>query len=60
MRRSLAASALMTPGGPHIITASFGTAEWQAGEPLADLLTRADRALYRAKQTGRNRIEAAA
>jgi len=59
MRASLAATALITPAGPHTITASFGMAEWQAGEPLANLLSRADRALYRAKETGRNRVEMA-
>ena len=58
MRASLAASPLVTPTGPHPLTASFGMAEWQAAEPIARLLARADRALYRAKETGRNRVEA--
>ncbi|MFN3990627.1 MAG: GGDEF domain-containing protein [Erythrobacter sp.] len=59
IRTSLAATPLITPAGPHRVTASFGFAAGQAGEPLKRLLGRADRALYRAKETGRNRIEMA-
>lgn len=60
MRASLAATPLITAAVPHSVTASFGLAEWQPVEPLKRLLSRADRALYRAKETGRNRVEAAA
>lgn len=59
MRTKLAATPLITSAGPHTITASFGLAQWQAAEPLERLLGRADRALYRAKETGRNRVEVA-
>ena len=38
------------------VTASFGVAEWAAGEDGASLLARADAALYEAKRTGRNRV----
>lgn len=38
------------------ITASFGVAAHTAGESIADLLRRADQALYRAKTEGRNRV----
>lgn len=38
------------------LTASFGVAQRQAGEPLPALLARADRALYQAKAAGRNRV----
>lgn len=38
-------------------TASFGVAEFCAGEMLAELLERGDRALYKAKEGGRDRIE---
>lgn len=37
------------------VTASFGAAEHHEAETLAQLLARADEALYQAKKTGRNR-----
>ena len=40
------------------ITASLGVAELERGETLAELFERADRCLYRAKHSGRNRVEA--
>ena len=36
------------------ITASFGVAQWEAGEDAADVVRRADRLLYSAKEQGRN------
>lgn len=39
------------------VTCSFGVAEFQPGESPEAFLTRADAALYRAKQQGRNRVE---
>jgi diguanylate cyclase (GGDEF)-like protein len=42
------------------LTVSIGVAEWAgAGEDASRLLARADRALYRAKHLGRDRVEAA-
>ena len=41
------------------ITASFGVASSLEGQGLGDLFTRADQAMYRAKDKGRNRVEPA-
>jgi len=38
------------------VTASFGVAEWKPGEDCDAWFKRVDRALYRAKNTGRNRV----
>ena len=38
------------------VTVSVGVAEYQHGESVAELLTRADEALYRAKRDGRNLV----
>lgn len=39
------------------VTASFGVAHWAEDEALHEAIGRADQALYRAKQLGRNRVE---
>jgi diguanylate cyclase (GGDEF)-like protein len=41
------------------VTSSFGIAQYAASEPMADLIARADRALYRAKANGRNQVAVA-
>ncbi len=38
------------------ITVSIGVGQFQPGESMAELIERCDRALYRAKRTGRNRV----
>ncbi|SIO08710.1 diguanylate cyclase [Sulfurivirga caldicuralii] len=41
---------------PLRFTLSAGVAMWRPGESIEDVFERADRALYRAKQQGRNRV----
>jgi len=41
------------------VTCSFGVAEYRPGEGENQLLSRVDRAMYRAKKGGRNRVELA-
>jgi diguanylate cyclase (GGDEF)-like protein len=38
------------------LTASFGVAQWIPAEPYVELFSRADQALYQAKQQGRNQV----
>ena len=40
----------------YSVTVSVGVAEYQVGESIPQLLTRADEALYEAKRDGRNRV----
>ena len=44
---------------PDGLSCSIGVAEWVQGEPAEQLMDRADRALYAAKDAGRNRTAAA-
>lgn len=39
------------------VTASFGVAQWDGSESLDQILARADRGVYLAKDRGRNRVE---
>ncbi|MEM1432674.1 MAG: GGDEF domain-containing protein [Pseudomonadota bacterium] len=43
-------------GDPYRITISLGLAEYRTGESVAEFIDRADKALYRAKEQGRNRV----
>jgi diguanylate cyclase (GGDEF)-like protein len=56
LREGIAARPIETPKGRVDITCSFGVAEWQSGDAMDDLLSRADAALYVAKAEGRNRV----
>lgn len=38
------------------LTASFGVSEYKAGDDEIALISRADEALYKAKELGRNRV----
>lgn len=53
-------AARRAPGLGRSVTASFGVAEFRAGESADDLLARADAALYAAKAAGRDRVARAA
>lgn len=58
-RFRVALSTLAIEGLRQKITASFGVATLLRGQPLEDLVDRADMAMYRAKDKGRNRVERA-
>ncbi|MFG1992891.1 diguanylate cyclase [Actinoplanes sp. NPDC048988] len=56
MRRAVADTPVPTSAGALPVTISVGLTQLAAGESLDQLLARADHALYRAKDTGRNRV----
>ena len=57
LRESVAATTLTLPDGrPLRLTLSGGIAQWRPGMTLSGLIDTADRALYRAKDGGRNQI----
>jgi diguanylate cyclase (GGDEF)-like protein len=49
-------TAVLHDGSEFFITASIGVSEYKAGDTAETLLSRADQAMYRAKETGRNRV----
>ena len=58
LRQAAATSPTATEGGPVAVTISIGVTELDAGDLDPNhILARADRALYRAKENGRNRVE---
>jgi diguanylate cyclase (GGDEF)-like protein len=57
VRQALEESSI--PEIDRAITASFGVAEFQRGDDANSLVTRADGALYEAKESGRNRVAVA-
>src|SRR5207253_3177629 len=60
VRSAFAASGIVIESGPVDTTVSIGVAGGPAGTELEVLLAAADTALYQAKRSGRNRVEAAA
>jgi diguanylate cyclase (GGDEF)-like protein len=59
VREAFEASNIVCEEGPVVTTVSIGVAGGPAGTELEVLLAAADTALYQAKRTGRNRVEAA-
>ncbi|NVK54650.1 MAG: GGDEF domain-containing protein [Alteromonadaceae bacterium] len=58
LRASLEATPFYKDSEKILITASFGVASNEDTESLEQLINQADQYLYRAKQNGRNRVEA--
>jgi diguanylate cyclase (GGDEF)-like protein len=56
LRAEIADRPFLGQGEPIAVTASIGLARWSEGDSAHRLLDQADRALYRAKQAGRNRV----
>ncbi len=59
LREQLAAEPVHCDGTTVAVTVSIGVAQWTPADDVSRLLVRADAALYRAKQQGRNRVVAA-
>ena len=57
LREDMATSPILTAHQSICVTMSAGVAAWREGDTVADLIRRADEALYRAKRGGRNRVE---
>jgi len=55
-RQAMPIVARLRAATPPSVTVSVGLATRKAGEPIADVVGRADAALYNAKRAGRNRV----
>lgn len=58
LRRAVEEEGRAIDGRAIGLTVSIGVADFRTGDSVADLLARADAALYRAKREGRNRVVA--
>ena len=56
VRHSIATTEITIRGDTLPVTISGGAAELRSGEDITDLIGRADKSLYRAKKSGRNKI----
>jgi diguanylate cyclase (GGDEF)-like protein len=56
LRRRVASTPVVVGSASISISASFGVTSWHADEPIDAALQRADKAMYDAKATGRNRV----
>ncbi|MDD2737109.1 MAG: diguanylate cyclase [Desulfuromonadaceae bacterium] len=56
IRENLEKTAVFYDESEFFITASIGVSEYKTGDTQETLLSRADKAMYRAKDTGRNRV----
>lgn len=57
LRHNVAHAQIVTHAGAVPVTVSLGVAQWAADESFDEVVQRADRALYDAKQSGRDRVE---
>lgn len=56
LRRAFGEAEIEGLGEGVRLTASFGVAQWREGEGYGKLFARADKALYEAKESGRNKV----
>jgi diguanylate cyclase (GGDEF)-like protein len=57
LRKTIEASQIAFQEHRISVTASFGLTNWQVNDSFESLVNRADKAVYEAKNNGRNRVE---